>query len=515
MVSTFRTAAGRVSRVTVGVLAALAVLVLPSITAGAATDVSGASRAAADGEVSRAVCGPGAVPESGVQGQVPMADRQNGASEIARSCNLALLGQYQGEGASWVSASYKNCAYLSAAFPGTLLSKNPGVRVVDVSDPERPVLTAVLSSPAMAGGTWESLKVNAERGLLGGVAGGPVLGVGLFDVYDIKTDCAHPKLLSSLSEPRLSVPANGLGHEGGWSPDGLTYWSTGLGLGVITAIDVAKPTSPQIVFSGTSNVSNHGFSLSPDGNRLYLASLVPAGVDIFDVSSIQRRDAAPGLRFVGQYHQELDDGRFSQHSIPFTKSGKPYLVSVDEAGQGGARILDISDETAPRLVRKLLLQIQLPENQALRDADADGNGTFAYQNHYCSLDSATDPTALACGYFQSGIRVFDIRDLANPREIAYFNKPAQTRKAAMLPDSEHAVGLAAQGPQTVTDGFAGGGAGFAGFLANLASGRGVPNSLSADWCSSPPAFVRGQLWVTCQDNGFLALKFTNGAYPLD
>lgn len=497
-------------RVTRGIAAgaAAAVLVLPTLGAGAATV------ATADGEVPRAVCGPGAVPESGVQGQVPIEDRLNGRNEVARSCNLALLGQYQGEGASWVSASYKHCAYLSAAYPGTLLSTNPGVHVVDVSNPQRPVLTAVLSSPAMAGGTWESLKVNAARGLLGGVAGGSVLGVGLFDVYDIRTDCAHPKLLSSLAEPRLSVPANGLGHEGDWSPDGRTYWSTGLGLGAITAIDVADPEKPQILWSGTSNVSNHGLSISPDGRRLYLASLMPAGVDIFDVSSIQRREAVPSLRFVGQYHQAFDDGRFSQHSIPFTKAGRPYLVSVDEAGEGGARILDISDEAAPLLVRKLRLQIQLPQNQHLRDADADGNGVFAYQNHYCSLDRMIDPTALACGYFQSGIRVFDIRDLAHPHEIAYFNPSAQVGRAASLPNSEHTVGLAAQGPQTVTDGFGAGGEGFAGFLANLASRRGTPNSLSADWCSSPPAFVRGQLWVTCQDNGFLALKFTNGAYPL-
>lgn len=514
MASRFRAASDRSVFRGLGGLAAVVVLLLPTAGTGAATGLDESSAAKSDGAVPRAICGPGAVPESGVQGQVPIQDRRSGRSEVARSCNLALLGQYQGEGASWVSATYGHCAYLSSAYPGTLLSKKPGVRVVDVSDPNHPVLTTVLSSPAMAGGTWESLKVNAARGLLGGVAGGSVLGVGLFDVYDIKTDCAHPTLLSSLTEPRLRVPANGLGHEGDWSPDGRTYWSTGLGLGAITAIDVADPASPRIVWSGTSNVSNHGFSISADGNRLYLASLVPAGVDIFDVSSIQRRDAAPALRLVGQYHQALDDGRFSQHSIPFAKGGRPYLVSVDEAGQGGARILDISDEAAPRVVRKLRLEIQLSENQSLRDADADGNGIFAYQNHYCSLDRTIDPTALACGYFQSGIRVFDIRDLANPREIAYFNPPAQAGRAAMLPDSEHAVGLAAQGPQTITDGFDAGAEGFAGFLTNLASRRGIPNSLSADWCSSPPAFVRGQLWVTCQDNGFLALKFTNGAYPL-
>jgi hypothetical protein len=38
--------------------------------------------------------------------------------------------------------------------------------------------------------------------------------------------------------------------------------------------------------------------------------------------------------------------------------------------------------------------------------------------------------------------------------------------------------------------------------------------LTADWCSSPPRFVgKDQLWVSCQDNGFLALRFTNAAYP--
>ena len=42
---------------------------------------------------------------------------------------------------------------------------------------------------------------------------------------------------------------------------------------------------------------------------------------------------------------------------------------------------------------------------------------------------------------------------------------------------------------------------------------GGTTELSTDWCSSPPRFVGDQLWVTCQDNGFMALRFTNAAAP--
>lgn len=498
--------AGRRPSTVLAVLTAGAVLTLPIVAAGAETGGDPST-----GAVPRADCGPGAVPESGVQGQVPRADRMNGRNKIARSCNLVLVGQYQGQGSGWVNASYKHCAYMSSAYPGTLLAEKPGVRVVDVSDPRRPVLSEVLDSPAMAGGSWESLKVNAERGLLGAVSGGPVVGVGLFDVYDISSDCAHPKLLSSLSEPRIKV-TNGLGHEGGWSPDGKTYWSSGLGLGSLTSIDVADPTDPRIVWTGTSNSANHGFSFSPDGKRLFLSRIAPSGVDIFDVSSIQDRSAQPGLRFLGSYTQDLNDGLISQHTMPFTKNGRSYLLSVDEAGEGGARFLDLANEASPTVVRKIRLQIQLPENKALREEDADGDGVFGYQSHYCTLDRLTDPTALACGYFESGIRVFDIRNLQHPREIAYFNPPAQVGRAADLPNSEHASGFAAWLPQGISNNNDTRASGFAGFLSRLGSGQ-VANPLNSDWCSSPPAFVGGQLWVTCQDNGFLALRFTNGVYP--
>ena len=90
-----------------------------------------------------------------------------------------------------------------------------------------------------------------------------------------------------------------------------------------------------------------------------------------------------------------------------------------------ARIIDISDETKPRVISKLMLETHDPANCDKVVPDLTGLLTFTYGSHYCSVDNIHKATTLACGYFNSGIRVFDIRDPVRPREIAYYN-PAGT-----------------------------------------------------------------------------------------
>jgi len=231
---------------------------------------------------------------------------------------------------------------------------------------------------------------------------------------------------------------------------------------------------------------------------------VPAGVTVLDVSDVQSRKLFPQVRQVGKVSRGFPAG-ISQHAIPITVGSKPYLVMVDEFGSEGVRFIDISDERNPRVVRQLQLGIQQPENADMRRTDTTGDGFFGYEAHYCSVDRSTDPTALACGYFQSGVRVFDIQDLLNPREIAYYNPPAQTGKNSSLPGSEHVDGLAVSQTPPVSDTNNGD---IGGLI-----GQGLASNLTAEYCSSPPRFVgSNQLWVTCQDNGFMALKFTNNSY---
>ncbi len=50
--------------------------------------------------VTPAPCGAGSVPETGLQGQVSLADRESGRSKQGYKCNMELGGQYQGEGST-------------------------------------------------------------------------------------------------------------------------------------------------------------------------------------------------------------------------------------------------------------------------------------------------------------------------------------------------------------------------------------------------------------------------------
>src|SRR5262249_43029479 len=150
------------------------------------------------------------------------------------------------------------------------------------------------------------------------------------------------------------------------------------------------------------------------------------------------------------------DGSAAQHTIHIKVKGKPYVVFVDEGGSNGARnygcpegfyiypmarIIDISDETKPKIISKLMLEAGEPKNCDL--TRTDGAGT--YGSHYCSVDNRHRATTLACGYMSAGIRVFDIRDPIRPREIAYYNPPGVS---AQSPGSSGFFGVG--GPDSCT-----------------------------------------------------------------
>ncbi|MCP2293985.1 hypothetical protein APR11_000389 [Nocardia amikacinitolerans] len=460
--------------------------------------------------VPRADCGPDSMPEPGLQGDVPAADRDSGRSTLGYRCNMSMVGQFAGRGAGITSTSFEHCAYLGSFFPGDLISEGRGVQVLDVSDPANPRPTVTLTEPAMLAGTWESLKVNAERKLLVGT-GVPVgIGVGYLSVYDI-SDCAHPRLLNTGPGTNLAMPLPITTHEGGFSPDGRTYWASGIAPGFVSAVDLTDPANPRVIWQGLTGIEAHGFGISPDGNRMYLSAL--GGFTVLDISAVQRRDPNPQVHHIGRTF--WTDGWATQHSIPVSYDGKPYLFTVDEGGSGGVKLIDVSDDTAPKVANKLKLEINLPQHIDANIGSSMGGSAFAYESHYCAADRQENPTALACGWISSGIRVFDVRDPFAVREIAYFNPPARTGRNLELWNSPHAlasiIGVPLMSAPPAARAVLEGQFNPADALTPR-TGRLAFGDVSTDWCFSPPEWRGNDLYVACSDNGFMVLRLDEAVY---
>lgn len=441
--------------------------------------------------VPEAKCGPGARPETDLQGRVPSRDYTSGRVKKGYRCNTTMVS-HQGATGGFKVLRYTDdkgraCAYYDSTrtFPLDALFQAQsgfGVIVLDMSNPAKPRRTATLTSPAMLS-PHESLLVNQRRGLLGAVLGNAVTNAGILDLYDLSTDCRRPRLLSS-------TPSAVLGHESGWSPDGRTFYASSTGGQTLVAIDVSNPVRPRPVFQ-QFGVNYHGLRLSPDGRTMYAANIgndlsggtFPGeGLRVIDVSEIQDRVDSPSVRV-------LSDLVWRERSIPqvaqpFRRGGRDYLLQVDEfakfgptdfagAPVGAARIIEVTNPRRPRVVSNLRLQVHQPaaRRKAFNDPGAS-SPVGGYAAHYCSAPYQKNPRIVACSMIASGLRLFDIRDLKNPREIGYFNKP-----------------VAGQSPGSLRTG---------------------ANALSQ------PAWdvKRRSVWYTDGNSGFYVVKLTNGVGKL-
>jgi hypothetical protein len=423
--------------------------------------------------VPRADCGPGSRPEPGMQGRVP-----RGSPEAGFTCNTRLLGS-QGKAGGYkvhrfVDRSGRECAYYDTTllFPSNVqhLSNQPtGVAVLDMTDPSKPVQTDMLSTPAMQT-PHESMVLNERRGLLAAVMGNPTFYPGFIDIYDVNEDCRHPSLKSSL-------PVGLLGHESGFAPDGNTFYATSLSTGHITAVDVSNPSLPVTLWNG--EYRSHGLTVSEDGNRAYVAA--NTGLLILDVSEVQARKPNPQVKEVSRL--TWDELTIPQVAIPVTIGGRRFLVEIDEfsgtetstgpaengSKVGAARIIDIQNEQAPRVVSNIRLEVHQPENrEQLRGDPGASSSLQGYAGHYCAVPRRKEPGIVACSFIASGLRVFDIRDPYQPREIAYFVAPLTHSSTAGEP---------------------------------------------SNYAMSAPAFAseRGEIWHSDGNTGFHAVRLTNDA----
>ncbi|HTU61848.1 MAG TPA: hypothetical protein VMF89_25500, partial [Polyangiales bacterium] len=151
---------------------------------------------------------------------------------------------------------------------------------------------------------------------------------------------------------------------------------------------------------------------------------------IVDLTSIQKRE--PGANGVAIKELTWPDGMATQFTTLLNIRGKDHLLVTDELGSGScddpmlppwgsARIFDISDEKNPKLVSKILTEANEPAHCEEAVAKWSGLIAFGVGTHYCSVDRTTDPRLLGCGFWEGGLRIFDIRNPWHPKEVAYFD----------------------------------------------------------------------------------------------
>ena len=475
-----------------------ALLALAVVSFGVAPPTAGASAPGPDSTwttVPKAQCQPGDPVETGLQGQVPRADRSSGRAAQGYACNLKLVGRYESNGFASFD-TYRDCAYYSDN-PGAIgTAADTGTVVLDLRDPRHPVRTDYLTARAMRD-TGESLRVNARRGLLVadhyGNGHGDRRGNGSaypwLAVYDVSHDCRHPKLLADVEMP------HGRGHEGWFSPDGLTYYMSNYGSYAVVPVDLTDPVHPREL--ATWPFAVHGGSISEDGRRGYLAGMRPGPSEMFIVDTT---DVGPGLANAGRVigRLPLPDTTANQSTYRLDYDGHPYVISFGELPAfphapcslprhqnfDAARMVDIEDEAHPRIVARFLNEVDDPANcdKVIGDVETTSRGAdrgdatwpvvapalFQYDDHYCTPDRLHDPTILACAQIMSGLRVYDIRDPLHPKEIAYYN------------------------PGTIG-----------------------PADETVDWALARPVIRRdlGQIWFVTTFGGFRAVEFEAGLWP--
>jgi hypothetical protein len=431
--------------------------------------------------VPRARCTAASRPLSGVLGRVTTAAIDSAAARYGWTCNATRVARVATPG-GWRVWRYQDpaghvCAYYDTSFtaPANIISiaggPSLGVVVLDMTDAAHPVRTATLQSLAMLS-PHESLNLNARRGLLAAEVGNGLTLPGTMDIYDVRTDCRHPRKLAQM--PILS------GHESGFSPDGRTFWVAG-GAGYIYAIDVANPRRPRTLWRGA--YYSHGLSVSADGNTLYQTDPINGNIGLLDVSQIQRRAAHPTVRDISRI--TWSSVSVPQNSQPFTSAGHHYLLEFDEFAfrfnpatvddrVGAARIINIDNPARPRITSNLRLEVNMRDQHRAADNDPSAlppTQVFGNAMHYCAVSRPKDPQLVACSSMNSGLRIFNISDPARPREVAYFIAPP---KAARI------LGL-----------------------------------LPGDLATSQPAFdpARRTVWYTDASSGFYAVRLSAQAWP--
>ena len=400
-----------------------------------------AAAASAQDARSPAACNPLDKPETGIQGDVPMADQQSGRSAEGYNCGLALLSEVSLSGTGVQGAGH--CAYVrvnGGMTRGTVPDPSVEIHVIDLSDPTAPRDVRTLQ-PMSSSETMRTF-VDGERAIL----------VNGRAVYDIR-DCENPVQKGDIAWPGVGVwPAGGY-HDVRISHDGKTVYA---GIYAIEA-DISNLDDPNTwtirnhscaiagqesgnpdqiqtcqddayeLGSGGQQYS-HGPDENGDGTRIYLGNqgAPPSSESVLRILdrtvSPARVVSATGPDNPGHsidWFQKADGREFLLHAneLDTGDTCQPHPRSANLGWAYQAYLTNITNELAP--TRASMVEIAINEPEHCAERQASGHAPWIA---YHSIDTPYDPHFAMISFGTAGIRVFNIIDPYAPTEVAYYNK---------------------------------------------------------------------------------------------
>ena len=366
----------------------------------------------------------------------------------------------------------------SHAYVGHMFSD--GITVIDVADPRVPKPVNFIACPP----NTRASHIQVHDGLLLAVNAANVwalqqyekeqdyFGKSLADSFDRRDrDFAAGMRVFDLADPAAPreigfMPVAGIGlHRIWWVGGRYAYASAhfdGFVDHILVVIDMADPTRPEIVgrwwFPGMHRAGGETQSW-PAGQRWALHHMITAGelgyaawrdggFTIMDVSD----PTSPRLRAHRNWCPPFAGGTHTPLPLP----GRGLAVVADEA---------TSTRCAKGLAYTWVLDVRAPDNPVTiatlptpkeEDFCAKGGKFGPHNLHENRAGSFQSEELIFATYHNAGVRVFDITDAHEPREVAHFVPPPPERIVDIRPGAELVtqstdVFVAADGTAYVTD----------------------------------------------------------------
>jgi hypothetical protein len=394
-------------------------------------------------------------------------------SSAGSASNFQLVGHNDlyGRGMNAAAAIYDHYMFIGnrTDAAGSHAANHPGVLVLDTADPSKPVIAGEIPQPAeiAAGYTSRELRVWPQQkmlvviyfgcsALLHACASGSDTGLQPLQhmaFFDLSANPAKPTLVATYT-PSTTPHEMYLWIDPVHANRALMYWTSpnnSVDALVVTDIsrwregifpEVAKwSADPDFTAANVDgskyDLRLHSLSISPDGSRGYLAYL-GGGFMVIDTSDLAAALSTPHVRLVTPVENRDywdNQGAHSAVRIPgthyaFTTEeiyGK-FLVGTEVFGPalggcpwGWARVIDIADETRPKVVAEYKTEANNPASCAAVNPAINNFGSFASHNPSIIGDLGF------VTWHSDGLEAVDLSNPLKPARIGRFStKPLAT-----------------------------------------------------------------------------------------